>query len=96
MEKPEAEEALDAASLLSRFRFLLEEDEAERFESEGTGGGASPKAEEGRREMVHSKPWVSAVVIPVSLFLMAVERCKSVVLWLVSLAEDPHQPPQPP
>lgn len=27
------------------------------FESEGTGGGVSPKAEEGRREMVHLKPW---------------------------------------
>ena len=57
MEKLEAEGALDAASLLSRFPFLLEGDEAGRFEGEGTGGGASPKAEESRREMVHSKPW---------------------------------------
>ena len=32
-------------------------DEAARFEGEGTGGGASLKAEESRREMVHSKPW---------------------------------------
>jgi hypothetical protein len=56
LEKLGGEEALDVASLLSRFRFQLEEDEVERFESEGTGGGASPKADEGRREMVHSKP----------------------------------------
>lgn len=31
-------------------------DEAARFEGEGTGGGASLKAE-GRREVAHSKPW---------------------------------------
>ena len=77
MEKSEAEETLDAASLLSRFRFPLEEDEAKRFEGEGTRKGTSPKAEECRREVAHSKPWYlrlyNCIIVGVC-----------VVLWLVS------------
>ena len=77
MEKSEAEETLGAASLLSRFRFLLEEDEAKRFEGEGTRKGTSPKAEECRREVAHSKPWYlrlyNCIIVGVC-----------VVLWLVS------------
>lgn len=74
MEISEAEDALNAASLLSRFHFLLEEDEAERFEGEGTGKGTSPKAEEGRRRRVgggwHIQSYGICGCITISLFLV--------------------------